>query len=60
MSDLAAPFLLVFPRSDAMAYWCFQHMMVRAREGFRHDECGIRRQLRQVQSCFLRRRNPYI
>ncbi len=48
MSDLAAPFLVVFPHSDATAFWCFQRMMLRVREGFRHDECGIRRQLRQV------------
>lgn len=48
MSDLAAIFLLVFPDSEALPFWCFERMMVGAREGFRHDECGIRRQLRQV------------
>jgi Rab-GTPase-TBC domain len=48
MSDLAAIFLAVFTDSDALAFWCFERMMHAARSGFRHDECGIRQQLRQV------------
>ncbi|BDA43320.1 GTPase-activating protein GYP7 [Coccomyxa sp. Obi] len=45
MSDLAAPFLRIF-EDDAMAFWCFERLLQRMSKNFRHDEVGIREQLR--------------
>ncbi|KAK9829211.1 hypothetical protein WJX72_004520 [[Myrmecia] bisecta] len=47
MSDLAAPFLSVFD-DDSMAFWCFERLMQKTRRNFRHDETGIRDQLRTL------------
>lgn len=42
MSDLAAPFLAVFPAGeDALAFWAFEALMQRAARNFRSDEQGI-------------------
>ena len=42
MSDLAAPFLAVFPGGpDALAFWAFEALMRRAARNFRSDEQGI-------------------
>ncbi|EIE22335.1 RabGAP/TBC [Coccomyxa subellipsoidea C-169] len=45
MSDLAAPFLTIF-EDDYMAYWCFERLLQRTSKNFRHDEVGMREQLR--------------
>eukprot|EP00884_Botryococcus_braunii_P012753 jgi/Botrbrau1/21479/Bobra.0216s0087.1 len=44
MSDLAAPFLLVF-EEDAMAFTSFRCLMRHVRRNFRRDQAGIRQQL---------------
>ena len=42
MSDLAAPFLAVFPAGEeALAFWAFEALMQRAARNFRSDEQGI-------------------
>ena len=41
MSDLAVPMLLVF-EDDAMAFWCFERLIRRVKQNFRHDESGIK------------------
>ncbi|KAK9915184.1 hypothetical protein WJX75_005786 [Coccomyxa subellipsoidea] len=45
MSDLAAPFLTIF-EDDSMAFWCFERLLQRTSKNFRHDETGMREQLR--------------
>ncbi|KDD72267.1 hypothetical protein H632_c3605p0, partial [Helicosporidium sp. ATCC 50920] len=48
MADLAAVFVLLYERDDALAWACFERLMRAARRNFRHDESGIRRQLGDV------------
>ncbi|GAB4823143.1 hypothetical protein N2152v2_010189 [Parachlorella kessleri] len=47
MSDLAAIFIQLFD-DDALAFACFERLMRGARRNFKHDETGIKQQLRQV------------
>ncbi|CAM8996571.1 unnamed protein product [Rhodiola kirilowii] len=47
MSDLLSPIITVIP-SDYEAFWCFVAFMRKARNNFRLDEVGIRRQLNTV------------
>ncbi|CAL0327504.1 unnamed protein product [Lupinus luteus] len=44
MSDLLSPIISVIPE-DHEAFWCFVGFMKKARQNFRLDEVGIRRQL---------------
>ncbi|KAL9312840.1 hypothetical protein ACSQ67_018292 [Phaseolus vulgaris] len=44
MSDLLSPIVSVIPE-DHEAFWCFVGFMRKARQNFRLDEVGIRRQL---------------
>ncbi|KAG5019247.1 hypothetical protein JHK87_015102 [Glycine soja] len=44
MSDLLSPIVSVIPE-DHEAFWCFVGFMKKARQNFRLDEVGIRRQL---------------
>ncbi|OIV98039.1 hypothetical protein TanjilG_12270 [Lupinus angustifolius] len=44
MSDLLSPIVTVIPE-DHEAFWCFVGFMRKARQNFRLDEVGIRRQL---------------
>ncbi|KAK9844130.1 hypothetical protein WJX81_005364 [Elliptochloris bilobata] len=49
MSDLAAPFLSVFPGGeDVLAFWAFERLMRRAAPNFRRDEQGIHAQLQAL------------
>ncbi|RRT43869.1 hypothetical protein B296_00045469 [Ensete ventricosum] len=52
MSDLLSPILAVMEVDDE-AFWCFVGFMKRARDNFRVDQAGIRRQL-QVVSKLIR------
>ncbi|XP_028806694.1 GTPase-activating protein gyp7 [Neltuma alba] len=47
MSDLLSPIVSVIP-DDHEAFWCFVGFMKKARQNFRLDEVGIRRQLNIV------------
>ncbi|KAF7816651.1 GTPase-activating protein GYP7-like isoform X1 [Senna tora] len=47
MSDLLSPIISVIPE-DHEAFWCFIGFMKKARQNFRLDEVGIRRQLNIV------------
>ncbi|KAK4273854.1 hypothetical protein QN277_017168 [Acacia crassicarpa] len=47
MSDLLSPIITVISE-DHMAFWCFVGFMKKARQNFRLDEVGIRRQLNIV------------
>lgn len=47
MSDLAATFVQLMD-DDALAFACFERLMRHARQNFRHDEMGIKRQLSRV------------
>eukprot|EP00850_Spirogloea_muscicola_P017221 SM000146S00941 [mRNA] locus=s146:54795:57263:- [translate_table: standard] len=47
MSDLLSPFVALI-NDDAEAFFCFRTFMERARQNFRTDEVGIRRQLARV------------
>ncbi|CAH8385173.1 unnamed protein product [Eruca vesicaria subsp. sativa] len=47
MSDLLSPLIAVI-EDDALAFWCFVGFMSKARNNFRLDEVGIRRQLSMV------------
>lgn len=57
MSDLAVPFILLFP-DDAEAFWCFEHLMKRARRNFAVDESGIYSQLQQLMKIVERKDAP--
>ncbi|XP_054789002.1 rab GTPase-activating protein 22-like isoform X1 [Prosopis cineraria] len=47
MSDLLSPIITVISE-DHLAFWCFVGFMKKARQNFRLDEVGIRRQLNIV------------
>lgn len=47
MSDLLSPILAII-EDDSEAFWCFVGFMNKARQNFRMDEMGIRRQLKIV------------
>lgn len=48
MSDLALPFVLLFPE-DWLAFWCFERLMRQARHNFREDELGVKLQLDAIR-----------
>eukprot|EP00271_Cylindrocystis_brebissonii_P002918 TRINITY_DN1366_c0_g1_i1.p1 TRINITY_DN1366_c0_g1~~TRINITY_DN1366_c0_g1_i1.p1 ORF type:complete len:614 (-),score=116.59 TRINITY_DN1366_c0_g1_i1:689-2530(-) len=56
MSDLLSPFVALID-DDSDAFWCFESFMRKARQNFRVDEIGIKRQLDGV-SKILRRCDP--
>ncbi|GBG80883.1 hypothetical protein CBR_g31439 [Chara braunii] len=47
MSDLLSPFVAMI-EDDADAFWCFERFMQKARQNFRVDELGIRKQLDMI------------
>ncbi|CAG9463287.1 unnamed protein product [Pedinophyceae sp. YPF-701] len=47
MSDIALPFVQHI-EDDVQAFWCFQRVMLRARDNFRIDDMGFRRSLSAV------------
>eukprot|EP00955_Chlamydomonas_euryale_P035202 350032-Chlamydomonas_euryale.AAC.3 len=47
MSDLALPFLLLVD-DDAVAFWCFEHLMRRVRRNFAVEDSGIFAQLTRL------------
>lgn len=51
MSDLLSPFVALM-ESDSQAFWCYVQFMKRAKDNFRMDETGIRRQLQLVAKIF--------
>eukprot|EP00250_Pteridium_aquilinum_P007847 c17483_g1_i1 orf=328-1857(-) len=51
MSDLLSPFVALLDE-DYQAFWCFVQFMNTARDNFRLDEVGIRRQLEKISSIF--------
>lgn len=51
MSDLLSPFVALM-ESDSQAFWCYVQFMKKARDNFRMDETGIRRQLQLVAKIF--------
>lgn len=49
MSDLAMPFLYIYPDDDMMAFWCFTHLMMYwGRKNFAMDDKGVFHQLKLV------------
>ena len=49
MSDLAAPILFVM-RDEALAFWCFAHLMERFEANFHTDCTGMHAQLAALNS----------
>lgn len=58
MSDLLSPFVALMD-DDADAFWCFEAFMRKARQNFRVDEIGIRKQL-EIVAKILRVTDPEV
>ncbi|EPS58238.1 hypothetical protein M569_16577, partial [Genlisea aurea] len=58
MSDLLSPIIVVLG-DDGEAFWCFVGFMKKARDNFRLDEVGIRRQL-SIVSTIIRHRDSHL
>lgn len=52
MSDLAIVFVGI-EQDDALAFACFEKFMRAARQNFRHDEAGIKNQLKEISEIVL-------
>lgn len=58
MSDLLSPFVALMD-DDYEAFWCFVHFMHIARDNFRLDELGIRRQL-DIVAKIIKAKDPQL
>ncbi|XP_057857890.1 rab GTPase-activating protein 22 isoform X3 [Cryptomeria japonica] len=58
MSDLLSPFVALTDE-DYEAFWCFVHFMHVARDNFRLDEVGIRKQLNMVAR-IIKAKDPHL
>lgn len=58
MSDLLSPFVALMD-DDYEAFWCFVHFMRIARDNFRLDESGIRRQL-EIVAKIIKAKDPQL
>lgn len=58
MSDLLSPFVALMDE-DYEAFWCFVHFMHVARDNFRLDEMGIRKQLNLVAR-IIKTKDPHL
>uniref|UniRef100_A0A0D6R3V2 Rab-GAP TBC domain-containing protein n=1 Tax=Araucaria cunninghamii TaxID=56994 RepID=A0A0D6R3V2_ARACU len=58
MSDLLSPFVALMDE-DYEAFWCFVHFMHIARDNFRLDEVGIRKQLNMVAK-IIKAKDPHL
>ncbi|KAH9307734.1 hypothetical protein KI387_035645 [Taxus chinensis] len=58
MSDLLSPFVALMD-DDYEAFWCFVHFMHVARDNFRLDEVGIRKQLNMVAK-IIKVKDPHL
>lgn len=54
MSDILSPFLVVFPKSDALAYMCFSALMNNIRQNFLEGQPGIHISIQHIGSLLQR------
>lgn len=54
MSDILSPFLVVFPKSDALAYMCFSALMNNIRQNFLEGQPGIHTSIQHIGSLLQR------
>ena len=54
MSDILSPFLVVFPKTDALAYMCFSALMNNIRQNFLEGQPGIHISIQHIGSLLQR------